>query len=315
MTNIEEKTQTDIPAISVQKVSKTFGDVRAVQGMDLDIRMGEYVALLGPNGAGKTTLMEMIEGIQRPDDGEILIKGRSWKRHEKELNRILGISLQDTRFIENLKVDETLDLFASFYGLHSDATEDSLRLTNLVDKQDALVKNLSGGQHQRLSLGIALINSPEILLLDEPTTGLDPSARRDIWDLLFKIRQERKMTMILTTHYMEEADYLCERIVIMDQGKVLAQGTVAELMSRNNSTEIVEFSLDEDVALSVDTAGCLSLNRQGLTWQVTVSDIVRFLPLFLEEMKRKNLTIKTLECRKMTLDDLFISMTGRRLNV
>lgn len=306
---------TDASAISVRHIRKAFADVQAVHGVSLDILPGEYVALLGPNGAGKTTLMEMIEGIQHPDEGEILINGKTWGRHGKELSRILGISLQETRFIENLKVGETLDLFASFYGLDQERTNETLRLVHLEEKRDALVKNLSGGQHQRLSLGIALINNPPILLLDEPTTGLDPSARREVWDILFRLRTERSMTMILTTHYMEEADYLCERIVILDRGKILAQGTVDELLSRNKSTEIIEFSLEPDATFKLPTSGHRAIVRNGKTWQITVDDIVNYLPVFLDEMKQKGLAIKTLECRKMTLDDLFISMTGRRLNV
>ena len=304
-------------AIKVNAVKKAFADVQAVDGVSLGIERGEYVALLGPNGAGKTTLMEMIEGIQQPDDGEILINGKSWSHHEHELNRILGISLQETKFIENLRVGETLELFASFYALERNKTEEILRLVNLEDKRKAFVKNLSGGQHQRLSLGIALINNPEILLLDEPTTGLDPSARREVWDILFRLKQENKMTMILTTHYMEEADFLCERIVIMDKGKILAEGTVDELLSKNKSAEIIEFTLEDESAdekISGDL-GNHQILRNGNGWQITVDDIADYLPGFLDGMKEKGLKIKTLECRKMTLDDLFITMTGRRLNV
>ena len=305
------------PAISVNNVIKSFKDVKAVKGVSFTIKKGEYCALLGPNGAGKTTLMEMIEGIQFPDQGEIEINGQTWKKNELELHKILGISLQETNFFDKLKVSETLELFSSFYDLEAERSNEILDLVNLQEKKNALVKNLSGGQRQRLSLGIALINRPEILLLDEPTTGLDPTARREVWEILFRLKKEHNITMILTTHYMEEADYLCERIIIMDKGTVLADGTLDELVSKSNGAEIIEFSIEGDAAPS------FTLNNEKYKWvkdeknekwKITVDDIVSSLPSFLEEMKQKGVKIKSLECRKMTLDDIFISMTGRRLN-
>ncbi|HEY4798193.1 MAG TPA: ABC transporter ATP-binding protein [Bacteroidia bacterium] len=306
------------PAISVNNVVKSFKDVLAVKGITFTINKGEYCALLGPNGAGKTTLMEMIEGIQNPDKGEILINGKTWKSHEHELNRILGISLQETHFFDKLKVIETLDLFSSFYDLDSKRSSEVLNLVNLGDKRSAYVKNLSGGQRQRLSLAIALINNPEILLLDEPTTGLDPTARREVWEILFRLKKEHNITMILTTHYMEEADYLCERIIIMDKGNILADGTVDELISSNKgATQIIEFGLDESAAygFSLDSHKYKwEKDEKYAKWRITVEDIASSLPPFLEEMKQKEIKIKSLECRKMTLDDIFISMTGRRLD-
>jgi ABC-2 type transport system ATP-binding protein len=305
-------------AISIQNVKKSFGALKAVNGVNLTINKGEYVAMLGPNGAGKTTLMEMVEGIQHQDEGDIIINGKTWKDHEEELHKLLGISLQETHFFDKLKVKETVKLFASFYSIGDGRCNEILDLVNLQEKAEAFVINLSGGQRQRLALGIALINNPEIILLDEPTTGLDPTARREIWDILFKLKKEKNITMILTTHYMEEADYLCDRIVILDKGSILAQGTLDELLSKNGSSEIIEFSLEGDnnnVQLP-DGNGKKQLNYDVKTekWQLLVDDIIAYLPLFLEEMKKQNKKIKTLECRKMTLDDLFIAMTGRRLN-
>ncbi len=304
-------------AISIQNVRKTFKEVKAVQGVNLDIEKGEFIALLGPNGAGKTTLMEMIEGIQKQDEGDIIINGKTWKDHEDELHRILGISLQETHFFDKLKVKETAQLFASFYNINNDRVDEILHLVNLTEKATAFVKHLSGGQRQRLALGLALINQPEIILLDEPTTGLDPTARREIWDILFKLKKENKITMILTTHYMEEADYLCDKIVILDKGNILAQGTVDELLSKTGSTELIEFSVEEaneSVSLP-DGAGKKKMifDSKNEKWQIHVDDIISYLPIFLEEMKKQNRKVKTLECRKMTLDDLFIAMTGRRL--
>jgi ABC-2 type transport system ATP-binding protein len=205
--------------------------------VDLAILPGQFVALLGPNGAGKTTLVEMIEGIQKPDSGEIRILGLPWKGHEKELRRIIGLSLQETLYIEKLTTWETLRLFGSFFGLGIARVEEVLRLVGLEDKRRAYTVHLSGGQRQRLALGIALINHPKILLLDEPTTGLDPNARREIWDILRNLRNATNASMILTTHYMEEAEQLCDQIVIIDQGKILREGTLEQLLGEDSAVK------------------------------------------------------------------------------
>jgi ABC-2 type transport system ATP-binding protein len=247
--------------IEVINVHKSFKRVHAVQGIDLRIGPGRFVALLGPNGAGKTTLVEMIEGIQQPDKGEIFIMGKTWKGNEEYLRRLIGLSLQETHFIEKLNVWETLRLFASFFGIGKERCEEVLHLVALEEKRKAWVVNLSGGQRQRLALGISLLSNPKILLLDEPTTGLDPNARREIWAILRSLKDQSQTSMILTTHYMEEAENLCDYIVIIDHGKILKQGTLTELLG-----EIQE------------------------------------------------LPVKPSETRKITLDDLFISLTGRHLN-
>lgn len=223
--------------IEVRNVHKSFKAVRAVRGVDLAILPGQFVALLGPNGAGKTTLVEMIEGIQKPDSGEIRILGLPWKGHEKELRRIIGLSLQETLYIEKLTTWETLRLFGSFFGLGIARVEEVLRLVGLEDKRRAYTVHLSGGQRQRLALGIALINHPKILLLDEPTTGLDPNARREIWDILRNLRNATDASMILTTHYMEEAEQLCDQIVIIDQGKILREGTLEQLLGEDSAVK------------------------------------------------------------------------------
>lgn len=314
---ITPSTAFDNPDILVREVRKHFKEVKAVDGIDLEIRRGEFVALLGPNGAGKTTLVEMIEGIQKPDAGEIRIQGKTWQHHAGELRRILGISLQETFFFDKLTVSETLALFASFYGLPRERVGAIMDLVNLEEKRNAYVVNLSGGQRQRLALGIALLNNARILLLDEPTTGLDPSARREIWNILLKLKAESNTTLILTTHYMEEAEFLCDRIIIMDKGKVLAEGTLEQLLSRSNSSEIIEFAIAEERP-QLDLNGLHGF--QKFTWdgklsqgRLLVDSIVARLPEFLELLERQRLTLRALECRKMTLDDLFISMTGRHL--
>jgi len=223
------------PVIEVKNVFKSFKTVQAVRGVDLTIFPGEFVALLGPNGAGKTTLVEMIEGIQKPDSGEIRILGKPWKGHEKELRQVIGLSLQETRYIEKLTAWETLRLFASFFQLGKERVEEVIKLVGLEEKRQAYTVSLSGGQRQRLALSIALINHPRILLLDEPTTGLDPNARREIWEILRNLRKSSDTSMILTTHYMEEAEQLCEQIVIIDEGLILREGTMKELLGENSS--------------------------------------------------------------------------------
>ena len=304
-------------AITISNVKKSFKDLTAVKGVSFSVKKGEYCALLGPNGAGKTTLMEMIEGIQNPDEGTITINGKNWKSDENYLHQILGIALQETHFFEKLKVKEMLDVFASFYDLEKTRSTEVLGLVNLIEKQDAYVKNLSGGQRQRLSLGIALINRPEILLLDEPTTGLDPGARREVWEILFRLKKEQNITMILTTHYMEEADFLCERIIIMDKGNVLADGSKDQLVARNQGAQLIEFSIDDAHAERFNLEHSpYKGNRDPKSgkWSIKVDDIVSSLPGFLSYMQQQQIGITSLECRKMTLEDVFISMTGRRLS-
>ena len=218
-------------AIEVKNVWKSFKTVQAVKGISLNIPKGKFVALLGPNGAGKTTLVEMIEGIQKPDSGEITITGKHWKGNEDELHRIIGLSLQETQFIDKLRVSETLSLFASFFNLGNERVNEIIDIVGLEEKRRSYVVNLSGGQRQRLAIGIALINTPAILLLDEPTTGLDPNARREIWDILQKLKALSGTSMILTTHYMEEAEKLCDYIIIMDNGVILREGTLDQLLT------------------------------------------------------------------------------------
>lgn len=225
-------------AIEVRNVFKSFKKVQAVCGINLQIGSGQFVALLGPNGAGKTTLVEMIEGIQQPDEGEILIMGKSWKGNEAYLRQIIGLSLQETHFIDKLSVWETLRLFASFFEIGKVRCEEVMHLVALEEKRKAWVVNLSGGQRQRLALGISLLNKPRILLLDEPTTGLDPNARREIWAILRKLKDDDGTSLILTTHYMEEAEQLCDYIVIMDHGIILKEGTPDLLLGEVREIDI-----------------------------------------------------------------------------
>jgi ABC-2 type transport system ATP-binding protein len=305
------------PAIEVNRVSKNFKEVTAINDLTIKIDQGEFVALLGPNGAGKTTLVEMIEGLQPPSSGDIKVFGRHWKGNEDYLHHQLGISLQETRFIDKLRVSETLALFASFYGLEYSRIDTVLGMIALEDKKRAYVVNLSGGQRQRLALGVGLLNRPKLLLLDEPTTGLDPTSRREIWNILMDLKHKENTTMILTTHYMEEASFLCDRIIILDKGKIIARGTLDDLLTRNDKGEIIEFSanciLDYEQLSSM--AGVRSINKiNNGKLRLIVDSIVDVLPALMLRMHELKCEMLSLECRKFTLDDLFVSLTGRTLN-
>lgn len=304
--------------IQVRNVWKSFKNVQAVKGISLDIPRGQFVALLGPNGAGKTTLVEMIEGIQIPDSGDITIMGMHWKGHEDELHRITGLSLQETRLIDKLRVTETLDLFAGFFNMGKKRVDEIIDIVGLEEKRRSYVVNLSGGQRQRLALGIALINMPVILLLDEPTTGLDPNARREIWDILRNLRELSETSMILTTHYMEEAETLCDYIVIMDNGVILKEGTINELLVEDSDIKIVEFTIENGtLPHNVSTDGLPfsiypgSSEEKGI---VTLKDFQNDLPEFLSFLNANNISLRSMECRRKTLDDLFVSLTGRKIN-
>ncbi len=307
-----------VPVIEVKAVHKSFKTVHAVKGIDLRIFKGQFVALLGPNGAGKTTLVEMIEGIQKPDQGEIHIMGKKWRGNEDELHQIIGISLQETRYIDKLTVWETLKLFSSFFNLEKDRVNEIIDITGLEEKRKSYIVNLSGGQRQRLAMGISLLNSPKILLLDEPTTGLDPNARREIWSILLKLKQQSETSLILTTHYMEEAEQLCNHIIIIDQGEILKEGTLEQLLDESQDKKIVEFTLEES-QFSADLLMTPSafhihwdpVNKKG---SLEINQLETDLPEFFKFLNQRNLQLKNLEFRKRTLDDLFTQLTGRHLH-
>ena len=306
------------PVIEVKNVWKSFKTVQAVKGIDLHIPEGQFVALLGPNGAGKTTLVEMIEGIQKPDRGEISIMGKKWKGNEDELHKIIGLSLQETRFIDKLRVSETLLLFARFFNLGRERVKEIIDIVGLEEKNKSYVVNLSGGQRQRLAIGIALINNPAILLLDEPTTGLDPNARREIWEILKTLKASAKTSMILTTHYMEEAENLCDYIIIMDNGVILREGTLQQLLEDDSHEKVVEFTAERALLHEELASSDLPFNiHPGETHEkgfVTLTDFDTELPAFMAFMRSRNISLKHMECRRKTLDDLFVSLTGRKIN-
>ncbi len=304
------------PILEVIEVYKYFKNVKAVDGISFSVNPGEFIALLGPNGAGKTTTVEMIEGIQKQNKGTINISGLNWAANESKLHQIISLSLQETRFIDKLTVNETVQLFASFYKLPRTRVDEVIEIVALQEKKKSYVENLSGGQRQKLALAIALLNKAPLLLLDEPTTGLDPTARREIWNILMSLKKSLNTSIILTTHYMEEAEYLCDRIIIMDKGKILAQGTLEELLSANNSKEIIEFATIDNISEQFfcgDGIYKLIWDENAFTGKLIVKSIIEQLPIFLQKIKENGIKLTKLECRKLTLDDLFISMTGKHL--
>ncbi len=305
------------PIVKAVNIKKTFKDVIALAGVDLEIMPSEYTALLGPNGAGKTTLVEIIEGIQKPDSGEITLFGKHWSGNKDELYKQIGLSFQETKFEDKLTAAETLKMFAAFYGLNDNRVEEILNIVNLQEKRKSYVVNLSGGQRQKLALGIALLNNPKLLILDEPTTGLDPTARREIWAILHELKKNHGTSMILTTHYMEEAENLCEKIVIIDKGKVLAKGTLEQLIADSKTSEIVQFKV-----LDKSTFPDFSKfkNLRETQWEdstnvvtMSVDNTSAFLPEMVSYLNNAGCKISELRCRYVTLDDLFIRMTGRKL--
>jgi ABC-2 type transport system ATP-binding protein len=301
------------PAIACRGLVKRFGDVVAVDGLDLTVAPGECFGLLGPNGAGKTTTIEILEGLTKPDAGEVTVLGRHWGTHERELRARLGISLQESRFHDRLTVFETLDLFRSLYPAGRDP---ELLLTDmsLTEKRDARVGKLSGGQRQRLAVACALAGDPEILFLDEPTTGLDPQSRRELWDLIEGFRAAGR-TVLLTTHYMDEAERLCDRVAVVDHGKIIAEGAPADLVAKLNAPYIVEFA--SEPALTPDDIkalpGVRDCRHRDSRWFVSVVSLVEAVPALLARLERGKARLMTLSTHQATLEDVFISLTGREL--
>ncbi len=303
-------------AIRCHALTKRYKDVVAVAGIDLEVRAGECFGLLGPNGAGKTTTVEMVEGLLEPDGGDVEVLGLRWERDERALRQRLGVALQETRLAERLQVVEVIRLFRSFYCAGHDV-EEILDVVALGEKRHAWVEKLSGGQRQRLAVACALVGDPDILFLDEPTTGLDPQSRRQLWGVIEAFKG-RGGTVVLTTHYMEEAERLCDRVAVMDHGKVIALGTPRELIASLGADHVVEFRLGEDDPPLPD--GVLaalpaveSARRDGAVYSLTVSEPHRALPALMTELQRRDATLTELVTHNATLEDLFLSLTGRLL--
>jgi ABC-2 type transport system ATP-binding protein len=294
---------------------KRYNDTVAVNGLDLDVGRGECFGMLGPNGAGKTTTVEIFEGLRAADEGDVEVLGERWRGDGLALRRRLGIQLQETKFPDKLRVDEVVTLFRSFYprGL---GVADVLHLVGLEEKSRAYVRTLSGGQKQRLSLGCALAGDPELLFLDEPTTGLDPQSRRQTWEIVESLKA-RGRSVLLTTHYMEEAARLCDRVAIVDYGKVIAVGTPAELITSLGAEHVVEFGVGDTAALPDDLLRGLpsveGVSRDGASTRLTVREVHRAVPALLSALDARGLEPTHLATHHATLEDVFMALTGRRL--
>jgi ABC-2 type transport system ATP-binding protein len=301
--------------LSVHQLRKTYGEVVAVDGLDLEVQAGECFGLLGPNGAGKTTTIEICEGLTPADSGEVVILGRRWGTDDQQLRELLGISLQETQFSEKLTVAETVRLFRSFYrqGPTADRVIDTVQLG---EKAGAWVGQLSGGQRQRLALACALVGNPQLLFLDEPTTGLDPQSRRQLWEVIEGFKASGR-SILLTTHYMEEAERLCERVAIVDHGRVIALGTPRELIESLGAEHVLEFavagsgSLDEGALTALDGVG--SAGRRDGTYRLQVAELHRTMPALLGELRRQGVQLTELRTHSATLEDVFVALTGRQL--
>ena len=310
-------------AVSVHGLRKRYADVVAVDGLDLEIASGECFGLLGPNGAGKTTTIEICEGLNSADEGDVIVLGRRWATDEHELRERLGIQLQETQLAEKLTVAETVRLFRSF-STSGRSIDDVIRLVQLDEKRDGRVGKLSGGQKQRLAIACAIVGDPDLLVLDEPATGLDPQSRRQIWDLVEEFKSTGR-TILLTTHYMDEAERLCDRVAIVDHGKVIALGTPRDLIASLGGEQVVEFVL----AQGGNGAGELTpeMLRQldgvrtarsrpedhGTVWELQVAELHRTVPALLGELTRRDLHLAELRTHSATLEDVFVHLTGRQL--
>jgi len=308
------------PSLLLRGVRKAFADVQAVDGLDLEVARGECFGLLGPNGAGKTTTIEICEGLTASDEGSVEVLGLNWRSGADELRQRIGIQLQETQFPEKLTVEETLRMFRSFFK-RGIPVDESIKTAQLEEKRNSRVGGLSGGQKQRLAMATALVGDPELLFLDEPTTGLDPQARRHLWDLVDELKQAGR-TIILTTHYMDEAQRLCDRVAIMDHGKVIALGTPQQLIGTVGGEDIVEFAVsgvDAHAHGAVDTAPLLAIDGvqshrvdAGLH-QLSVSELHLAVPRIFAALKDQGLHLSEFRTHSATLEDVFVRLTGRNL--
>jgi ABC-2 type transport system ATP-binding protein len=297
---------------------KRYGELLAVNGLDLRVETGECFGLLGPNGAGKTTTVEILEGLTPPDGGTVELLGTQWSRgrnreSDRALQERLGIQLQETQFSEKMTVQETLRMFRSFFR-RGHGVDETIARVSLDEKRDERVGRLSGGQRQRLAVACALVNEPDVLFLDEPTTGLDPQARLNLWEVVADFRAGGR-TVLLTTHYMEEAERLCDRVAIMDHGRIIALGSPAELIASLGANQVIEFSvngkLEQDTLASLPGAHEWIARDGG--YLLTVEQTRVTLPALFAEIERQGRQLTALTTHQATLEDVFVKLTGRAL--
>ncbi|MEI7685396.1 MAG: ABC transporter ATP-binding protein [Planctomycetota bacterium] len=289
--------------------------VKAVNGLNLEVHRGECFGLLGPNGAGKTTTIEILEGLLPPSAGDVEVLGERWATAARSLRQRLGITLQETRLADKLTVREVATLFRSFYDRGVEPMI-VLEKVGLVEKQDAYVSKLSGGQRQRLAIACALVGEPELLFLDEPTTGLDPQSRRQLWDIIRDLKSQGR-TILLTTHYMDEAEKLCDRVAIVDHGQVISLGTPTELITRVGGEHLVEFAVEGASALPLEELqtlpGAVRAAKVLDDYQIAVTAVHKTLPALLEWLQLRNISLANLTTRHASLEDVFVTLTGRHL--
>lgn len=300
--------------LEVENLKKYYGPVKAVDGVSFKIKQGSIFTLLGPNGAGKTTTIEIIEGLRIPDEGRVIFMGKEISRIGNREKEYIGVSLQETNLIPYLTVRETLDMFKSIFPKSLDIDE-VLKMISLEDKANTYIKNLSGGQRQRLVIGLAMINDPLILFLDEPTTGLDPQARRNTWDILLELKKRGK-TIVLTTHYMEEAEFLSDWVCIMDYGKIIKEGDPKSLIKSLAKESLIEAEVDANSSIlerlrSTDLDFVYDSKHKRLI--LKTEDILSTVDLLLRLSKENSLQIKDVVIRQPNLEDVFLSLTGRSL--
>ena len=301
------------PALRCSGLVKRYGSLVAVDGIDLEVRAGECFGLLGPNGAGKTTTVEIFEGLNPADAGTVEVLGTTWDHDPRGLRQRIGIQLQETQLPDKLSVLETLTMFRSFFK-RGQSGEEAMRAVQLEEKATTWNRKLSGGQKQRLSLACALVGDPEVLFLDEPTTGLDPQSRRQVWDVVGAFRG-RGGTVLLTTHYMEEAARLCDRVAIVDRGKIIALDTPAALIASLGAEHVIEIQTDTPLPPERlhDLPSVEAVRAQDGVISLTVREVHRAVPALLERLDREQVALSRLTTHHATLEDVFVAMTGRHL--
>jgi ABC-2 type transport system ATP-binding protein len=300
-------------ALEVKGLTKLYGDIRAVNNISFAIKRGTIFCFVGPNGAGKTTTMEIVEGLKRPDSGEIELLGMPMPKEQARAKERVGVQLQTTSLFERLKVGEVVDLFRSFYQNPADS-ENVIAAVSLESKKDEPVTALSGGQQQRLAIALALVNNPELVFLDEPTAGLDPQARRDVWRLIQSLKDEGK-TVFLTTHYMDEAEKLSDEVAIIDHGKIIAHDSPRNLIVGLSKANVIEFTTDsapaEEDFSSLATVG--EVNIVGTSVVLYTADIKQCMSELLNLSQQKDFELRDMQFRNPSLEDVFIELTGRML--
>lgn len=299
--------------IEVNHLRKAYGYVQAVRDISFSVNQGEIFGMLGPNGAGKTTTMEIVEGLRAADSGEVTVLGMNIVRHARQIKNRIGVQLQTTALYPRLSVSEVLDLFGSFFP-RALPVDELLRIARLEDSRSKLSINLSGGQQQRLSVALAMVNDPSILFLDEPTAGLDPQARHNIWDVV-RFARDRNKTVFITTHYMEEAERLCDRVAIIDHGEIIATNAPDKLIDQHFQEEAIEFELDRQLPehFLQQIPGVTGVRTENGKVTIYSNSVPSTVSDLLDAAREKGLKLTDLRIHRATLEDVFLKLTGRRI--